>query len=305
MPTPASLPNSEPSSVRYALITNGNTKLGAAIADQFASDGFNLVLVMNPAADCRHLAESMRFRGAKEVITIARDITESSAPHDIVEELERRRIVLDALVNTISYSKAPVDESLVDTASCDTAEASDLLKIQQSIDAHSVLSHLLITRMIEVKRGRILNVSSVEQSAGESTPGFHHASNAYVVSFSEGLAEELKDSDIHVACLCPDLSVSRKAVSKAASLGEGGLSPIEYVASVGYKAFQDGERICFVGRPNRVLTFIRRMRLPKTARRTSSVVPINRGRVTNLGYSGARPSVGPIPGTSMIRTHLE
>lgn len=132
------------------------------------------------------------------------------------------------------------------------------------------LTKLFLQPMIQRRRGRILNVASVAGFEPGPLLAVYHASKAFVLSWSEALATELKDGDtgVSLTALCPgptDTDFFEKAdMVGTTAFQKGNLMAPQPVAEAGYKGLMDGDRIVVPGAANKALVFSRRF-LPTTA----------------------------------------
>jgi short-subunit dehydrogenase len=84
----------------------------------------------------------------------------------------------------------------------------------------------------------------------------YYASKAYVLSFSEALAEELRDSGVTVTALCPGPTAT--GFAENADMTEARLFKLtkpmssKEVAEIGYRAMERGKRVAIAGLMNKV-----------------------------------------------------
>src|SRR4051794_9327427 len=138
------------------------------------------------------------------------------------------------------------------------------------VNAEAVLrlTKLFLPGMIERKRGRILNTASI--ASFEPGPGqaVYHATKAFVLSLSESLATELKDTGVTVTALCPgptdtDFFLKADMIDSPAFQRANLMAP-QPVAEAGYKALMIGDRIVVPGMMNKVMVASRRI-MPEAA----------------------------------------
>jgi len=108
------------------------------------------------------------------------------------------------------------------------------------------------------RRGRVLNVASTAAFQPGPLMAVYYATKAYVLSFSEAIADELRDSGVTVTALCPgptetgfaavaDMTTTRLFnIAKPMSSAE--------VARAGYEAMKRGRRVVIPGLKNKLLT---------------------------------------------------
>ncbi len=130
--------------------------------------------------------------------------------------------------------------------------------VNLNVRALTELTGLLLPAMVERGFGRILNVASLAAFQPVPSMAAYAASKAYVLSFSEALAEELKGSGVKVSALCPgmtdtDMVTEIKAGSAAAAkLPKQLVSDPTDVAAQAYRALMAGQVVLVPGLPNQI-----------------------------------------------------
>jgi short-subunit dehydrogenase len=135
--------------------------------------------------------------------------------------------------------------------------------IQLNIAALVHLTKLYVQPMVARRSGRVLNVAST--AAFQAGPGMavYFASKAFVLSFSEALAEELRNSGVTVTALCPGATVTEFSTragmenSRLFRLAGGGKP--DQVASEGYEAMNYGQVIRVTGWINKMFVLGNRL----------------------------------------------
>jgi len=134
--------------------------------------------------------------------------------------------------------------------------------IQVNVAALTALTGLFLPGMIERKRGGVLNVGSV--AGFEPGPGMavYFATKAYVLSFTEALAEEVAGTGLTVTALCPGPTATNFGQVARGSKERSFRSPkmsAETVARCGHRAFRSGRVLCVPGLFNHFLIFLTRV----------------------------------------------
>lgn len=94
-----------------ALITGGARRIGRAIVEDLAANGFAVAIHSNSSADeASALAESIRKTGGKASVVVA-DLTDMAAVAEVVEKAERALGPVSLLVNNASLFE---DDSVLD-----------------------------------------------------------------------------------------------------------------------------------------------------------------------------------------------
>jgi short-subunit dehydrogenase len=144
----------------------------------------------------------------------------------------------------------------------------DISMIRLNVEAGIRLTKRFLPAMLFSQRGRILNTASVAGFEPGPLLAVYHATKAFVLSWSEALATELKDTGVTLTVLCPgpvDTDFFEKAdmVDTHAFQDAQVMAPQE-VASTAYQALMDGERVVVPGLANKAMVFGRRL-MPESA----------------------------------------
>jgi len=234
---------------KYALITGATTGIGYELAKLFAQDNYNLVIVARSQDDLESKAQEFKQNYGVEVITIAKDLFKREEAFALCEEVSRRGVQVDVLVNDAGqgiyglFQDNDIDREL------------DIIEL--NISSTVIITKHFVKEMIARNSGKILNLASI----ASETPGpyqvVYHGTKAFVLSFSEGLRSELKDTDITVTALQPgptDTDFFNKADmndSKAVQ-DKDSLSDPADVAKDGYEALMAGKDKVVSGFKNKV-----------------------------------------------------
>jgi short-subunit dehydrogenase len=120
-----------------------------------------------------------------------------------------------------------------------------------------MLTRLFLPQMIARRNGKILNVASTAGFQPGPLMAVYYASKAYVISFSEAIANELKGSGVSVTCLCPGPTDTgfqgRAGVENSRLFKQFGPMDAKTVARDGYRALMKGKTLVISGFKNRLL----------------------------------------------------
>jgi uncharacterized protein len=235
---------------KTALITGASLGIGRELAKLFAADHYDLVLVARSAPRLAEFAAEVQQQFGINARSFPLDLAEAPAPKFLFDQLKRESILIDVLVNNAGFGKlgAFAQVSIEDS----------LGQIQLNIVALTHLTHLFLGPMLERKAGKILNVASTAGFQPGPTMAVYYASKAYVISFSEALASELRGTGVSVTCLCPgvtDTNFQRIAGTEETTLFRR-LRPMDAatVARDGYRAMIKGKPLAISGLRNWLLT---------------------------------------------------
>jgi uncharacterized protein len=249
-----------------ALITGASGGIGLDLAREFAKDGYNLVLVARSKDKLVSIANDFAKQYNISATVIAKDLSKASAPDELYSELKTQGVQIDALVNNAgfgTYGKF-----------VETPTEQELQIMQLNMVALTHLSKLFAKDMVTRKNGKILNVASTAAFQPGPLMAVYYASKAYVLSFSEALANELEGTGVTVTVLCPGPTASgfqeRAAMQESKLVQKGGMVPMmtsEDVAAQGYQATKRGQSVVIPGFMNQMGTLMSRFLPRKTVTR--------------------------------------
>jgi hypothetical protein len=234
-----------------ALITGASGGIGLELARVFAEHGFDLIVVARRESELEKLAGRCRKEHGVSVHVVPMDLLVPGAPATLVQQLEDDGRDVDVLVN---------NAGLLDTGRfADIGVDRHERLLQLNVAVLTSLTRRLLPAMIERGHGRILNVASTSSFQPVPSMALYAASKAFVLSLSESLSEELKETGVTITALCPGLTKTdmydRAKEQHAMARNVPGLflSDVEDVAREGYEACMAGQAAIVPGLPNKLL----------------------------------------------------
>src|ERR1700733_4358660 len=167
-----------------ALVTGASSGIGEAFARAFAGRGDSLVLVARSVARLEALAAELTAEHGVRADALAADLSDPSAADAVVGELAARGIVVDTLVNNAGFGTHG------EFAALDPKRERD--EIMVNCFAPVALTRALLPGMIARKAGAVINVGSTASFQPVPYMATYGATKAFVLSFSEALAEEVR-----------------------------------------------------------------------------------------------------------------
>ncbi|MEO5903561.1 MAG: SDR family oxidoreductase [Gemmatimonadaceae bacterium] len=231
-----------------ALVTGASSGIGLELAKQFASHGHDLVITSRHRDRLEAVAGTIEGKFGGKVTVIPDDLTDPAAPRRLFDAIRAENIDVHFLVNNAGFG--------LGGEFADTDITRELELIQINITALTHLTKLFLPAMLKRKSGRILNVASTAAFQPGPLMAVYYASKAYVLSFSEALDEELRNSGVSVTCLCPgptDTNFAETAMVGNSKLFAKVAAKADHVANVGYEAMMKGERVEIAGLRNKVM----------------------------------------------------
>lgn len=225
-----------------ALITGASSGIGLELAKIFARNNCNLILVARESDRLRQTAAALHAR------VIPRDLADPQSPQAIYDELASTPV--DYLVNNAGFGLGGPFST--------TDRQTELDMIQVNVTSLVDLTKLFLPAMLARKSGRILNVASTAAFQPGPLMAIYYASKAFVLSFTEAIAEELTGSGLTVTALCPGPTASdfqRRAAIEHINLVKNkriGMMSSAEVAEIGYRGMLAGKVIVIPGIMNKL-----------------------------------------------------
>lgn len=239
------------------LITGASSGIGLELAKCFAADSCRLILVARNTAALEQLAQELRQAHNIEARVLTADLSLPETPNRIFAELSAQNITVDVLVNNAGFG--------ANGAFAEISLPRQLEMLQVNITALTELTGLFLPGMIQRRRGGILNVGSV--AGFQPGPGMmvYYATKAFVLSFTEALAEELQGTGLNVSVLCPgptESNFGNVARGKKVRPMKTSKMTSAAVAVYGHRAFRQGQITAVPGLQNKIFVLLNRI-LPR------------------------------------------
>lgn len=232
-----------------ALITGASGGIGYELAKLFAEDGYNVVLIARNAQKLNEIAKDFEQKYRITAKVIAKDLSIPSAPDEIFAELQQERIAVNVLVNNAGFASYGLFHEL--------DLAAQLQMLQVNIVCLTNLTHLFLKDMVKQGSGRILNLASTAAFQPGPLMGVYYATKAYVLSFSEAIANELEGTGVSVTALCPGPTESgfqqRAAMEDSKLVSGQKIMDAETVAKIGYRGLMENKTVIVPGVKNKIL----------------------------------------------------
>jgi hypothetical protein len=243
-----------------ALVTGASSGIGREIACLLAADGHDLLLVARSGRKLQELGRDLEAAFRIRTRVLSHDLTDPVSPGRVFAETQAIGWVPQILVNNAGFGLyGPF-------ARTDLAE--ELALIHVNVTAVVSLTKLFLAGMIERGGGCILNVASTAAFQPGPRMAVYYASKAFVLSFSEAIAEELAGSGVTVTALCP--GPTQTQFQTQVGMGQTRLfsGPLVMdapsVARAGYEGMKRGRRLVIPGVTNKLLANGTRL-LPRRA----------------------------------------
>lgn len=222
-------------SKKVALITGASSGIGREFSRIHAAKGGDLVVIARREGKLNELKQELEKKYNIKVKVIAKDLSLPQAPIEIYNEVKEEGIEIDYLINNAGFGGGGYFH--------ERPMELDLQMIQVNIVTLTTLTRLFLPDFVKRNSGKILNVSSTAAFMAGPLQAVYYASKAYVLSFSNAIAQELHDTNVTVTALLPggtETEFAKTANMSNTPLFAKTVSP-QGVAKAGYDAMLEGK----------------------------------------------------------------
>ncbi|MDN3725199.1 SDR family oxidoreductase [Aequorivita sp. SDUM287046] len=249
---------------KIAIVTGAASGLGFELALLLAKDNYELFLVDVDATKLEGAKKDIEAQYATSIQLLHKDLSKPNVSEEIFLALEGKDV--DVLINNAGFG---IFGSFNDT---DWLRDISMLNLHVLTTTH--LTKLVLKGMVARGSGKILNMSSLAAFQPGPLMSLYYATKAYILSFSEAIANELKGTGVTVTCLCPGQTKTcfQEVVSNGAKASENkikfNIACPKQVAEYGYDAMKKGKVVAVPGNFNKFLS-----KLPRfVPRRTATAI---------------------------------
>jgi len=239
---------------RTMLITGASAGLGAALAREYASRGWNLILIARRESRLQSLAAELQSEFGTQSRVIAADLFSETAVKDLMAALGPSQV--DGLINNAGYGHPG-------TFLANTWE--DHRRFNHLMSVVPIeLTRALLPAMVERGFGRVMQVASLAgHMPGSNGHTLYAAVKAYLIKFSESLSAEMRGTGVKVSALCPgfvltefhDVNGTREGIN---SLPGFMVMKADVCAKLAADALEADKAVFISGRVNRFIARLNR-----------------------------------------------
>lgn len=232
-----------------ALVTGASSGIGLELARLLARDGHPLYLVARGREALEHAAAELTRDFGVAAHTIVADLAHEGAVERLFECIAADGARLEVVINNAGYGLA----GPVATADLDRT----LGMIRLNVEALTAITQRALPDMLARGRGRIMNVASTAAFQPGPLMAVYYATKAYVLSFTEAVAEEVRGSGVTLTALCPGPTKTKFAeiagMRQSRAFSSAFTGDAAWVARVGYRGMLRGRRVVVPGTLNRLV----------------------------------------------------
>ncbi len=233
-----------------ALITGASSGIGWELAKVFAMKGHDLILSARSEDKLLQLKKELEAKYSIKAEVIRADLSKASGALELFTNVQNKNLSVDILVNNAGLG-------VFGSFATENDWAKEQECIQVNILALTELCKRFLPMMVKRKSGKILNVASTAAFQPGPTMAIYYATKAYVLHFSEAIAEELSGTGVTVTALCPGATESgfkdAAALENSKLFKDKKLPTSLEVATYAYDALMRKQRVAIHGVANYLL----------------------------------------------------
>lgn len=231
---------------KFAIVTGASSGIGLEFAKILAEKSYDLLLIARDKKSLEDIATKLSVNYGIAVDVLSLDLSKHNSAEKVWTSVQGKHV--DILINNAGFG------DLTPIVSADWKKLEAMIEL--NITALTRLSQLSAIAMKKQNHGKILHVASIASFFPGPGMAVYYATKSYVLSFSEALSEELRDSGVTVTALCPGptkTNFSTTASAGNSKLFQGNIPTAYDVALYGYRSLMNGKVVAVHGVKNKIL----------------------------------------------------
>ncbi len=233
---------------KTALVTGATSGFGREFCRLFAHDGHHLVMVSRDRNALEKVQNEIFKNFSVKVHSVAVDLGHPDAAKEVFSAVQAKGLEVDFLVNNAGISEHGLFH--------ENEWEKDLHMMQLNMVSLVHLTKLFLPPMLKKKEGKILNLASIASLMPNPEMAIYAATKAFVLSFTESMANELKDTGVTITALLPGGSdtelFDRAPLGDTRLYKNTSLDDASEVVKDGYEAMMSGTRRKVSGTQNKI-----------------------------------------------------
>lgn len=235
---------------KVTIITGASSGIGLELAWILARNNNHLLLIARSKEKLQKLSQDITEKYQVSVDYLIKDLSRADSAQEVFNYCQENNLQVDILINNAGFG----DFNLFINGDI----KKQLAMINLNIYTLVYLSHLFLPNMIKQGHGKIMNIASTAAFQPGPLMSVYYASKAFVLHFSEAIANELKPNNITVTTICPGPTASNfkqtANLDNSRLMKKRKLPSAKMVAEFAYKAMMKGRVVAIYGFKNYLLT---------------------------------------------------
>lgn len=225
----------------YSVVTGASQGLGKAFAFSLAKRKQNLILISLPGQNLKEVAKQIKETFGVLVSYYETDFSNNENIRSLTKLLNEKYAINILINNAGTGGTKKIDDVSFDYINT---------IIQVNVKATAIFTHQLLTNLKKQPQAYILNVSSIAAFSPVGFKTVYPASKAFIHSFSLGLSEELKGSNVSVSVINPGAMKTNPEITarieKQGLIGKLTLLDPQKVAEYSLKSMFKGKTLILI-----------------------------------------------------------
>jgi len=185
---------------KRVLITGASSGIGKELAIVYAANSYNLILVARSKNKLDDLKQELEKTNKVEITNISLDLSNQDSAEELLGIVKEKKLQIDILINNAGFGLNG------EFTEIDINSQTEMINL--NVVTLTKLSNYFAKEMIKQNSGHIVNIASTAAFQPISNFAVYAATKAYVLSFSEAIAIELKKKNVNVTAICPGATES-------------------------------------------------------------------------------------------------
>lgn len=244
---------------KIGLITGAASGLGYEFSNLLAKDSYDLILIDINENKLKESAQRIKEKYKVSLSILTFDLSQPGIADHIYKSIENKEI--DVLINNAGFGLFGF------FSETDWKLEESMIYLHVLTLTH--LTKLIIKDMVKKGSGKVLNISSLAAYQPGPLMAVYYATKAYILSFSEALANEVKGTGVTITVLCPGQTKTNfeniaaiNSNTKVSKIKMFTADPVK-VALFGYNAMKAGKTVAIPGTINKIVLLLSRI-VPRT-----------------------------------------
>ncbi len=244
-------PINKTSEEKTVLITGSTSGIGLEFVKLCAGLNYNIIAIGRDPEKLKLMKSDIEIKCKVKIETVIVDLSNTEEVLNLFQQIESKNTYIDILINNAGTG--------VFGEFKDTDFTKELSMINVNIVALSFITKIVLNKMLIRGNGKILNVASTAAFKPGPLMAVYYATKAYVLSFSQAVATEIKGTNISLTVLCPG-PVNTKFLKKSSDrelqyINYGKMSDPKKIAAAGMKALEKNRLVAVPGFRNKLNVF--------------------------------------------------